>query len=206
MVGILIENEKIFKNLEILSKRKELNLCQLKDNKDFGVRFKYVVSNGNEYMDIILLQQLINEDCNIVIIISEMKGIPTLCNITGVNYKEELLPEEPIFIRLNDERILPIEKELRFKDKDLGLIYEGVVLDIQLLMIKIPDINQEIHFNTLNCILSEKLESILISEAKIYRDSSGVIDLGLAILDSFNKVSDSLIYYAKTKNLEKEKD
>ena len=204
MVGILLDNEKVFKNLEVLSKRKELNLCQLEDNKDFGLGFKYVVSNGNQYMNMILLQQLINEDSNIVIYISEMKGIPKLSNIIGVKYDKELLPEEPIFIRLNDERLLPIEIELRFNNKDLGLIYTGVALDIQLLIIKIPDINQEIFYNSLNEILSKNLEAILVSEARKFRDSSGIVDLGLAILDSFDKVSDSLVYYAKTKNLSEE--
>ena len=69
------------------------------------------------------------------------------------------------------------------------------------MIIKIPKENQDIHFNTLNRILSEKLDSILISEARNFRDNSGIVDLGLAILDSFDRVSDSLIYYAKTKNL-----
>lgn len=204
MVGILLDNEKIFKNLEVLSKRKKLNLCQLEDNKDFGIRFKYVVSNGNQYMNMILFQQLINEDCNIVIYISEMKGIPKISNIVGVKYDRELLPGEPVFIRLNDDKLLPIEIELRFDNKDLGLIYTGVALDIQLLIIKIPDINQEIFYNFLNDILSKNLEAILISEAKTFRDDSGIIDLGLAILDSFDRVSDSLTYYARTKNLSKE--
>lgn len=204
MVGILLDNEKIFKNLEVLSKRKELNLCQLEDNKDFGIGFKYVVSNGNQYMNMILFQQLINEDCNIVIYISEMKGIPKISNIIGVKYDRELLPGEPVFIRLNDNKLLPIEIELRFDNKDLGLIYTGVALDIQLLIIKIPDINQEIFYNFLNDILSKNLEAILISEAKTFRDNSGIIDLGLAILDSFDRVSDSLTYYARTKNLSKE--
>lgn len=204
MVGILLDNEKIFKNLEVLSKRKKLNLCQLEDNKDFGIRFKYVVSNGNQYMNMILFQQLINEDCNIVIYISEMKGIPKISNIIGVKYDRELLPGEPVFIRLNDNKLLPIEIELRFDNKDLGLIYTGVALDIQLLIIKIPDINQEIFYNFLNDILSKNLEAILISEAKTFRDNSGIIDLGLAILDSFDRVSDSLTYYARTKNLSKE--
>lgn len=204
MVGILLDNEKIFKNLEVLSKRKELNLCQLEDNKDFGIGFKYVVSNGNQYMNMILFQQLINEDCNIVIYISEMKGIPKISNIIGVKYDRELLPGEPVFIRLNDDKLLPIEIELRFDNKDLGLIYTGVALDIQLLIIKIPDINQEIFYNFLNDILSKNLEAILISEAKTFRDNSGIIDLGLAILDSFDRVSDSLTYYARTKNLSKE--
>lgn len=204
MVGILLDDEKIFKNLEVLSKRKKLNLCQLEDNKDFGIRFKYVVSNGNQYMNMILFQQLINEDCNIVIYISEMKGIPKISNIVGVKYDRELLPGEPVFIRLNDDKLLPIEIELRFDNKDLGLIYTGVALDIQLLIIKIPDINQEIFYNFLNDILSKNLEAILISEAKTFRDDSGIIDLGLAILDSFDRVSDSLTYYARTKNLSKE--
>lgn len=204
MVGILLDNEKIFKNLEVLSKRKELNLCQLEDNKDFGIGFKYVVSNGNQYMNMILFQQLINEDCNIVIYISEMKGIPKISNIIGVKYDRELLPGEPVFIRLNDDKLLPIEIELRFDNKDLGLIYTGVALDIQLLIIKIPDINQEIFYNFLNDILSKNLEAILISEAKTFRNNSGIIDLGLAILDSFDRVSDSLTYYARTKNLSKE--
>lgn len=204
MVGILLDNEKIFKNLEVLSKRKELNLCQLEDNKDFGIGFKYVVSNGNQYMNMILFQQLINEDCNIVIYISEMKGIPKISNIIGVKYDRELLPGEPVFIRLNDNKLLPIEIELRFDNKDLGLIYTGVALDIQLLIIKIPDINQEIFYNFLNDILSKNLEAILISEAKTFRNNSGIIDLGLAILDSFDRVSDSLTYYARTKNLSKE--
>ena len=200
MVGILLDNEKVFKHLEILSKRKEMDLCQIVDNKEFALPIKYSVSNGNQYMNMILLQQLIDEDCNIVIYISEMEGIPEVCNIIGVNYEKELLPEEPVFIRLNDERILPIEIELRFNNKDLGVIYTGVALDIQLLIIKIPKENQEIHYNTLNGILSEKLNSILISEARSFRDNSGILDLGLAILDSFDKVSDSLVYYAKMNN------
>lgn len=202
MVGILLDNEKVFKNLEILSKKKETELCQIRDNKEFALPIKYVVSNGNQYMNMILLQQLINEENNIVIYISEMEGIPEICNITGVKYEEkELLPDEPVFIKLNDERILPIEIELRFNNRDLGLIYMGVALDIQLLIIKIPKENQDIHFNTLNRILSERLDSILISEARNFRDNSEIVDLGLAILDSFDRVSDSLIYYAKTKNL-----
>lgn len=201
MVGILLDNEKIFKNLEVISKKRETEICQIRDNKEFALQMKYVVSNGNQYMNMILLQQLINEESNIIIYISEMEGILEICNIIGVKYEKDLLPEEPVFIRLNDERILPIEIELRFNNRDLGLIYMGVALDIQLLIIKIPKENQDIHFNTLNRILSEKLDSILISEARNFRDNSGIVDLGLAILDSFDRVSDSLIYYAKTKNL-----
>lgn len=200
MVGILFDNEKVFKNLEVLSKKKEINFCQIEDSRDFDLPIKYSVSNGNQYMNLILLQQLINEDSNIVIYMSEMEGIPSLCNITGVRYEQGLLPDEPVFIRLNDERLLPIEIELRFNNRDLGIIYAGVALEIQLLIIKIPKDNQEIHYNELNSILAEKLNSILISEVRNFRDNSGIIDLGLAILDSFDKVSDSLIYYAKMNN------
>ena len=200
MVGILIDNEKIFKNLEILSKRKNSNICQIEDNNEFDLKIKYSVSNGNQYMNMILLQQLINEGCNLILYISEMKEIPQICNIIKVNYEKELIPEEPNLIRLNDEWILPIEIELRFNNRDLGLIYTGVALDIQLLIIKIPKENQVFQYNLLNKILSEKLNAILISEARMYRENSGIIDLGLAILDSFDRVSDSLIYYAKMNN------
>ena len=207
MVGILLDNEKVFRHLEILSKRKEINLCQIETSRNFDLPFKYAISNGNPYMNLIIFQQLVNEGCNLIIYISEMKGIPYLCNLVGVNYKDrELLPEEPTFIKLNDERVVPIEIELRFDNRDLGLIYAGVALDIQTLFIKIPEDNQEKHFNLLSSILAEKLNAILISEARAFRDNSGIIDLGLAILDSFDKVSDSLVYYAKMKNQSEEKD
>ena len=197
MVGILFENESLFNKLGIIKKPKDFNSCQLYTCNDFNFPFNYTVSNSNIFMHTILTQQLADANSNIIIFISEAEGIPKLFNITGIDAKIEL-PDNPTLIQFNDNSIMKVDIEIRFNSKESGVLYVCTALDIQLMLLMIPKDSANDYIK-LNEIFNTKLNLILESEFNTFKFSGlEKADLGYAILNSFEKVADNLVYYAKT--------
>ena len=200
MVGFLFESENTFNNLNIIKKPDNFEICQIAFCTEYDYKFAYTVSNGNPYMHQILTQQLINEDSNIVVFLSEIEGLSNNCNITDIKSNIEL-PEEPKLVKLNSDLVLQGTIELNINSIESGIVYTCSALDSQLLLLKIPK-NVIEAYMILNKILSDKINDILKSERDAYKKDGDMIDLGYAMLDAFNKVTDKLVYFAKTNNID----
>lgn len=192
MVGLIFDNINVFKHSSIFdSKANNEELLVLSSNS-YDHLVYYAISNSHAIMNAILTQQLIEEDCNLIIAVSEFPSeLPDFFNIVSV--LETKMPFAPNLVSFNRDA-LQISLQLDFNQAFYGTLYTAAALDVNLLSLGVARGSPE-GYQKLGTVLRSNLNSIIKSQLNLQDNET--MQLGYRLLDTFKKVDNQLSTYTR---------